>query len=83
VAEVSGTYVNENNRAEFLTLRADRTFVLFQDSAKRQGTYAVVGWRIILTFADGAHAIGHLQDDHTLVDSDSDRWEKRAPRAPE
>ena len=76
---IDGTYVSAQDPSESLTLRPDRTFILYQHGRTRQGRYAVSGARLILLFADGGRAIGRLHDENTLIDADGERWIKGTP----
>lgn len=87
---LAGTYVNQQNNKEYLTLRADGTFTLKQQSKPYnvdhpymtlEGSYKLDGEKVLLNLKDGGEAEGKLQD-NAFVDGEGKRWVNEKLPAP-
>lgn len=89
-ASVAGTYVNRQNNKEYLTLRADGTFTLKQQTKPYnadhpymtvEGSYKLDGEKVLLNLKDGGEAEGKIQD-NAFVDGEGKLWVNEKLPAP-
>lgn len=87
---VAGTYVNQQNNKEYLTLRADGTFTLKQQTkpynlehpyTTLEGSYRLDGEKVLLNLKDGGEAEGKIQD-NAFVDNQGKHWVNEKLPAP-
>jgi hypothetical protein len=85
MSTVAGVYISKSDVTQFLTLRADATFVLRQRKkppdrdepfAEFTGNYLVNGGTITLTLEDGGKAMGELKG-NVFTDIQGEIWVKK------
>jgi len=85
MASAAGTYVNQQNSKEYLTLRADGSFTLKQQKKPYdiehpymsiEGSFKLQGDKVILQLKEGAEAEGKIQD-NVFVDAEGKPWMKQ------
>ena len=78
--DVSGKYYNTKNKAEYIELKSDNTFVLREYGDDYTGTYTVNNKKLSLKIATGTTAAKDTStgtiEGNTIVDDEKIVWEK-------
>jgi hypothetical protein len=70
--DIFGRYIHKKKRSNYIELKPDGNYFLFEGSAGVTGTYAVEGTEIAILGADSTSR-GKIQDG-VITDSEGDKW---------
>lgn len=74
--DATGKYARERNTTDYLELRRDGTYIVFQGSRGFTGKYEIQGGEIILKTDQGFAQRGKI-DGEVIVDPEGERWVRR------
>jgi hypothetical protein len=79
-ADIPGRYIYEKARSQYLELKPDGTYSLFEGSSNVRGTYKVNGVEITLLTV-GSTSVARIEG-NVVTDEEGDKWVRAEPVPP-